>query len=374
MTTAALILLAAVNSIGLCGLLVWVYNRTFSGLHESLLKKSIALLSLPAGLAGGLVLAFTSATPAGPWLCAVAGVLALATMRSVLHQRRAERLDAAISDVEPAQLATGAGIAWRDLGPIETAVLSLAAPVNRPTALVVKTYRLEVRDLPAGTPIRVVYVSDFHIHRTLSDEYYREVVRVASSLQPDVVLLGGDYVTREGHIGRIGGILHGLRAECGVFAIRGNHDFWTRPAEIAGELRRAGISLLSQEAATVQVRGCGLRIAGIESPYLPLTPPQARRIRAARPHIVLVHSPDEFPTAARLGAQVAIAGHTHGGQVRLPFFGTTLSATRLGPGYALGACHLGATRTIVSSGAGSFVPLRVNCPPEVLLLLVSGRG
>lgn len=373
MHPVATILLAAIQAVGLCGLLVWVYNRTFSGLHESLLKKIVALGTLPAGIAGGVLLALAVGTPCGRWLGGLAVVLAVVTMANVLRQRRVERADAAASETRAKVLPAGAGAAHADLRPVERAVLGLVAPINRPTALVVKTYRIGVSDLSATEPVRVVYISDFHVHRTLPEAYYREVVRVACSLGPDVVLLGGDYVTKEGHIGRIGGILGGLKAPGGVFAIRGNHDFWTRPAAVAEQLRGAGVRLLSQEAAGVAARGGVLRIAGIESPYLPLTPPQARRLRAARPHIALVHSPDEFPTAARLGAQVALAGHTHGGQVRLPWFGTTLSATRLGPGYALGGNRLGGMRTLVSAGAGSFVPLRVNCPPEVLLLLVSGR-
>ncbi len=374
MPTALLALHASVNAVGLCGLLVWTYNRTFSGLHESLLKKAVALLTLPVGIGAGLAAALAWGTPVGLWICPACWGLALATLAASARQRRAERADARFARVEPIPPAPGATIAWEALGPIERAVLAAASPLNRPTALVVKTYRLEVDGLAASEPIRIVHASDFHIHRTLREEYYREVVRVVNALEPDVILLGGDYVTKERHVGRIAGILAGLRAPQGVFAIRGNHDFWTRPRAVGEQLRRAGITLLSQDGVEVRVRGAALRVAGIESPYLPLAPRQLRRLRAVSPHVALVHTPDAFPAAAAIGARVAIAGHTHGGQVRLPWFGTTLSGTRLGPGHALGMNSVGGMRTLVSAGVGSFVPLRVNCPPEVLLLLVSGGG
>lgn len=365
-----LVLITCIGAVGWCGALVWTYNRTFAKLHESRTKKVVAFAMLPGGCVMGLFGAFLFYHHVGRPFNLTGDLFAAATMVHVFRQRRAESRDARRAKITPARVRAGAGIAWDALGTVESLVLRMASVLNRPTALRVKTYRVRIPDLPAEFEgYRILHMTDFHIHRTLTEEYYRSSVDAAMALAPDLILLGGDYVTKAPHIPRIHKLLAGLHARDGVLAIRGNHDFWTQPDAIADELALIGARILSNECATITRGESELRIAGLESPYIPISNRELLvLITEGRPHIALVHTPDEFRTAAELGAAVALAGHTHGGQVRLPIFGTTLSSTTMGAGFAYGSSKLGRMFTLTSSGVGSFVPLRLFCPPEILLL------
>ncbi len=364
------ILLTAVEAVGWCGAFVFTYNRTFAKLHESKVKKLVAFAMLPAGCMIGLACALALGTSLGDALNGVGFAFAVATMRHALRQRRVESLDARRAKITQTRLRPGADIGWSALGFLETFVLRLAAPWNQPTALRVKTYRVRVPDLPAEFDgYRVLHMTDFHIHRTLTDAYYRSSVDAANDLAPDLILLGGDYITKATHIARVHELLAGLKSKDGILAIRGNHDFWTQPDAVAKELAQIGARVLSNECATVSRGESELRIVGIEAPFIPLSHREmVVLITEGRPHIALIHTPDAFPLAEELGAAVALAGHTHGGQVRLPFFGTTLSSTTMGAGYAYGSNRLGRMLCITSAGVGSFVPLRLFCPPEMILL------
>jgi len=362
--------LAAIEAIGWCGAFVFAYNRTFARLHESKVKKLVAFAMLPAGCLVGLACAWIWHWRIGGALNGVGIALAAATMRHAIRQRRIEAIDAKRTKITRSRLRPGADIAWGALGLIETIVLRIASPVNRPTALRLRTYRVCVPDLPAEFEgYRILHMTDFHIHRTLTGEYYRSSVDAANALAPDLILLGGDYITKTPHIPRIHEMLAGLRAKDGVLAIRGNHDFWTKPDEVAKELSRIGARVLTNECAAITRGESELRIVGLECPYIPLSHREmVVLLTEGRPHLALVHTPDAFPVARELGASVALAGHTHGGQVRLPYFGTTLSSTTMGAGFAYGSSRLGRMLCITSAGVGSFVPLRFLCPPEMILL------
>ncbi|MDX2175862.1 MAG: metallophosphoesterase [Candidatus Sumerlaeia bacterium] len=378
MPTAAALAAGALAATGAAGLLVRVQNRTLCHFRESYLKKAVALGTMPGAAVVGVLAARAFDRDPGPWTAvALASLMAagLAALWSTAGQLRLERLDARRRQVSPRHWPADHAAA-EGLKPAERALLRALRPVNRPTALDVVRYRLPLDDLPAGFEgYRIVWLTDPHLHRTLPWAYYRHAVATAMSLRPDLVLLGGDYITRAAFIPRIAEMLDGLSAPDGVLAIRGNHDFWTDPAAVEAQLALAGARLLKNDLCEVRRPDGVLRIAGIEAPYLPLGPwRRARLAERGRPHLALVHTPDAFPLAASLGAQAALAGHTHGGQVRLPFFGTTLSGQGLGPGFSRGSARLGGTRTLVSHGVGAFVPLRFRCHPEVHLLLLARRG
>jgi predicted MPP superfamily phosphohydrolase len=178
------------------------------------------------------------------------------------------------------------------------------------------------------------------------------------------------YITKAPHIPRVHEMLGELRAKDGILAIRGNHDFWTQPGAVAKELEQIGARVLSNECAAIS-RGDGeLRIVGIEAPYIPLSDREmVVLITEGRPHLALgAHTgrvSSRGKTRSRRGAP---PGTRMGGRSGSPFFGTTLSSTTMGAGYAYGSNRLGRMLCITSAGVGSFVPLRLCCPPEMILL------
>jgi hypothetical protein len=174
------ILLTAIEAVGWCGAFVFTYNRTFAKLHESKVKKLVAFAMLPAGCAIGLACALALGTSFGDALNGVGFAFAVATMRHALRQRRVESLDARRAKISPARIRPGADIAWSALGVIESFVLRLAAPLNRPTVPAREDVSCARADLPSEFEgYRVLHMTDFHIHRTLTDAYYRSSVDAA---------------------------------------------------------------------------------------------------------------------------------------------------------------------------------------------------
>jgi predicted MPP superfamily phosphohydrolase len=376
MTIAIAAALAALDAIGIAGALVWFYNRTLADLHESVFKKAVALGCLPAACVAGAALGVASVRPDATghplhFLQALLLPLAIATLRQAHAQWRIDRRDAHAARLTPKPMRRPAeAIDRAALSATERALLRLAAPVNGATDLQLREYEIAFPELPAELDgYRIVHITDIHIHRFLSRAYLDHAIATANAAGGDTILFGGDAITRAKHIPRIAETMAPLRARDGVYAVRGNHDYWTRPGAVAAQLAAAGIRTLANEAAIITRGGGRLAIIGIEAPYLPLTPRMAAALgeecRGAF-RIALVHTPLAFPRAAECGAALALAGHTHGGQVRLPFFGSTLSSQPLGPGYTRGLHRWRSMKTIVSAGVGAFFPVRVNCPPEVV--------
>lgn len=369
--------LAMVYALGLGGIFVWAYNRSVCRWREKKSKKIIALAGLPATVILGFLFSWILGReniPA-PVRMAPAFILipaALYTLWSATRQslqdletqsnRRIRRIP--MPPLPPrTDLSTGERIALRVLSPVNE--------IFRPVFVREEFQIPEFPETMRGP--RILFLTDYHLHRFLPDEFFVAIQEYSLRYRPDLILLGGDYVTRAAHLHRIEPVLGALRAPLGVFAVRGNHDFWTDPRRVARTLERAGVTLLSNEVVTLTHRGTPLELLGIEHPYLPLGPGRLRALEPTGvPRLALVHTPDAFPLARKLGAFLALAGHTHGGQVRFPLFGTTLSSTAMGPGYGWGRGELDGMATMVSAGLGAFFPMRWRCPPEAHLIQLRG--
>src|SRR5262249_46803603 len=159
----------------------------------------------------------------------------------------------------------------------------------------------------------------------------------------------------------------------GAFAVFGNHDHYTRdlPA-LAAFYAARGVRLLNNDAAVLERRGAALALAGIDDwnvgrPDLARPLAAASSLAPGAPVVLLSPTPDAFLEAAASGVALTIAGHTHGGQVRLPGRPVLVRMSR----YRLdeGRYEHGGAQIVVSRGLGvSGIPLRLCCPPEALLL------
>jgi len=197
-------------------------------------------------------------------------------------------------------------------------------------ALGVSHLEVPVRGLPRALDgLRVVHLSDLHIGQHLGLAELAEHVARVNALAPDVICLTGDLVDRPETCAQAFPTLAGLGARHGVFVTLGNHDVYAGAEIVTAALRRlTPFRVLRDERCDLEIDGEVLTLLGIDDLGRdwargvlehPALPPLAAGIGEARPFIVLSHRPDCFPQAARLGAALMLSGHTHGGQLALPW-------------------------------------------------------
>jgi uncharacterized protein len=222
--------------------------------------------------------------------------------------------------------------------------------------------------------LRIAHLSDLHMSSRIRKEYFEHVVEHTNRLEPDVVAITGDLVEREQCLAWIPETLGQLRAPAGVYYVLGNHDRHVSAVRLHAALNDAGLIHLGGRCEMKNVRDAPLILAGNELPWFG----PAADLGGCRPRdlsdlplrILLSHSPDQFEWAQARDFDLMLAGHNHGGQVRLPFVGAILAPSRRGVRYAAGAFRAGNTVMHVSRGTSCLTPLRYNCPPEIALLIL----
>ena len=226
--------------------------------------------------------------------------------------------------------------------------------------------RFPVSGLPeALRGLRVGVLTDVHRSRFISHEMVTIAVRMLMAESPDIILLGGDYVSfgDKRYVHPAADALAPLTAPHGVIAVLGNHD---DDREMPAALAAKGFTVLKDARTRLTIRGEPIDFAGIRFwTYKPLD--IAHILRGALPlTFLLAHTPKRLLEAQQLAIPAVISGHTHGGQIVLPGLGAI--AAREFPVIA-GIAQRQATSIFVSRGVGTvYVPVRVNCPPEVAVL------
>lgn len=240
---------------------------------------------------------------------------------------------------------------------------------------VVRRATVRMSDWPTGAaPMRVAVLADIHVAGPdMPPSRLAEIVDQVNRLRPDVVLIAGDFVSDKrpatAHFSASDAIapLRALRSRLGTVAVLGNHDHWRSTDEISQALTRAGVRLLDNEAATLGP----LRIGGVDDAFtghaeVARTANAMRRSHGAR--VMLSHSPDIAPSVPD-DITLILAGHTHCGQIRLPWIGAISYMSDHGDRYACGVAVEGRKRVITSAGLGtSILPLRLGAAPELWLL------
>jgi uncharacterized protein len=237
-----------------------------------------------------------------------------------------------------------------------------------------------IKSWPSGlSGFSVAFITDIHVgspHITL--EKLQSIVEKTNALNPNLILLGGDYVIQ----GVIGGhpvpskdiiaVLSKLRARNGVFGVLGNHDWWDDASRIHHEFDGQHIQVLEDAATHVKIGNSGFWLVGV-SDYTEGAHDVAKALSTVSgdgPVIVVTHSPDIFPDVPqRVG--LTIAGHTHGGQVYVPFLGRPVIPSKYGQRYAMGLIEEDGKQIFVGAGIGtSILPIRLMTPPEVSILRI----
>lgn len=224
--------------------------------------------------------------------------------------------------------------------------------------------------------LRIVHLTDIHHGLYFSAEALLAAVELANSLQPDVVALTGDYVSYSRNFAHSAAeLLGGLRARRGVYAVLGNHDFRVGADLVTRALRRNGIAVLRNQHTVIRAGAAYLHLAGVDDLwYNPNLPRALQRIPRGRPVILLSHNPRIVAAAAHFSVDLVLSGHTHGGQVRLPFLERMRDSSQSPRRFHTGWDAWGRTRIYISRGIGTIVvPLRVACPPEMPVFTLSSR-
>ena len=220
--------------------------------------------------------------------------------------------------------------------------------------------------------LKVVFASDFHI-KPRHEKQLEKVVNLINSQEADIVLSAGDFVN--GHIKKstmpASDIAKGLgkvKSKYGFYTTLGNHDGWYDSKIVAKELEANGIKVLENDNEAIKFNGKEIYIAGVEDMMTGDANVYLAIDKAKSPIILLTHTPDMFPKVP-YEVNLTLAGHTHGGQVRLPIFGPLFTASDYHDKYAKGLIEEDGRKMIVTTGVGtSILPLRFNCPPEIVVI------
>ena len=252
----------------------------------------------------------------------------------------------------------------------------------RPQRHVVQRHALMLPGWPRfPRPLRIAFLSDFHLGSHTGDvARLTAIADEVVALTPDLVLFGGDYVNMQLFGGGrvppriIAGILSRIAAPCGRFGVLGNHDYVYGKADVAVAMRDAGIAMLDHGRETFAYENHGIDIVGLSDAHIAWPDGQALLANLApdRPAIVLTHDPAHF-AGVPAGPFLTLAGHTHGGQIRLPGIGALTNASAAPMHWTHGLVVDGGRHMIVTAGLGtSGVPLRIGVPPEFVVIDVTG--
>ena len=243
---------------------------------------------------------------------------------------------------------------------------------------------IRISGLPADFDgLSVAQLSDIHLDEFTEPFLLREAIDEVNRARPDIVLLTGDYVSSEvlppnltvEAAWQCGKLLNQL--ECKKrYAIFGNHDIWAGEEHVGNALQSNGITVLRNSYLPFERGAARIWLAGLDDPVCgrpdpDRTIPTSIRNIAAEPILLMCHAPDYVDELqnhpAGRAVSLVLSGHTHGGQIRLPFLGPL----RLPPGgrkYVEGLFRVGATQLYVNRGIGSVgVPFRFDCRPEITL-------
>ena len=234
------------------------------------------------------------------------------------------------------------------------------------------------RRVAAGLPpLRIAFASDFHAGGFTDQRILVDACQKLTALAPDVLLLGGDYVSiRAKDIRRLTPLLAAIPAAYGKFGVFGNHDLKSNHGIVRSELERAGVRLLTNEHVRLNGLFDDISICGLDDPTHGAPRADLAMDEATDTRVVVVHSPDAMHTIGDRPFDLALAGHTHGGQVRLPWGPPiVVPGGPLNRRYCAGHFDVGheAPRILlVSHGVGcSGVPVRTFASPEVHLCLIT---
>jgi hypothetical protein len=245
-------------------------------------------------------------------------------------------------------------------------------------AIWVERRRVQIRRLsvavvdlpPEFEGYSIVQLSDIHVGSFDPKERALEWVALANALEPDLAVVTGDLVTSGGGFYRdAADAIAALRAKDGVFVTTGNHDLY-QEAELVRLIRERGPVVLQNDSRAIRRGNAELIVAGMDAKRA--DPSDVKRTLRGQPEgapiVLLSHYPTSFEAAVEAGADLVLTGHTHGGQLGIPFLSQQLNFARLTNQRSRGPVYAGKTMMYVNAGLGTTgPPMRLAVPPEIAL-------
>jgi predicted MPP superfamily phosphohydrolase len=227
---------------------------------------------------------------------------------------------------------------------------------------------------------RIAVLSDFHYDPLFSVHPIHASIPMVNDLRPDLIVLTGDFVSlpllkkEDAKAARAAEpcaqLLQQMKAPHGLWAVLGNHDFFTDPFRVGAALHAHDIRLLVNQSAAVEANGARFWLSGVND-VLSQTADLDATLHGVPPDeatILLAHEPDYADYVARFPVDLQLSGHSHGGQVRIPFL-PPLYLPELARKYVAGLYRIGPLTLYTNRGLGTVaVPVRFNCSPEITLL------
>jgi hypothetical protein len=217
--------------------------------------------------------------------------------------------------------------------------------------------------------LKIIHLSDTHHSPFTGLDHIERAVKIANRLKPDMFILTGDYVSHEReYIPPVAALLGQLKAEFGVYACLGNHDHWTDADLVTHLFRGEGINVLVNEGLRFEANGASFWLAGVDDYMVGKTDVPAA-LRGSFPDemkLLLAHNPVIFREAARMGVDLTLSGHTHGGQIKIRDEDKRIIPRRK---LSSGLHRRRDSQVYITRGIGTVVvPMRYQCPPEISLL------
>jgi predicted MPP superfamily phosphohydrolase len=243
-------------------------------------------------------------------------------------------------------------------------------------------FQVEFREVTLRLPrlpealdgLTILHLTDLHFCGSPAREFYQQVFDSCMAAgPPDVLAITGDVVDSAHHHKWIVALFGRLKWRSAAFAILGNHDLYHDPVLVRRRLRRIGVRVLGNGWEQIEVRDTPLIVIGNETPWFrPAADLSGCPVEPFR--LCLSHTPDNFAWAQRNRIDLMLAGHVHGGQVRLPLIGPLFVPSRFSRRYDCGAFAAGPTFMYVGRGLAGGEPLRYNCRPEVTRIVLRPSG
>lgn len=225
----------------------------------------------------------------------------------------------------------------------------------------------------------IALLSDFHYDPTFSVHPLHAAIGMVNALHPELIVLTGDFVSMPwfGDPAEAASaaqpcaqLLRQMQAPLGLWAVLGNHDAFTDPDRVTSALRAAGIQVLSNQSIPIERDGTRFWLSGVDDVIGGTADIDAtlRAIPAGEATLLLAHEPDYADHVARYPVDLQLSGHSHGGQVRVPFV-RPLYLPDLARKYVWGLYRIRDLTLYTNPGLGTVgVPVRLNCPPEITLI------
>lgn len=240
-------------------------------------------------------------------------------------------------------------------------------PFNEASKLTIERMSFQLPIPKSLDGLKICQLSDLHFTGQITVDYFKRLIEYANEFEPDLVVITGDLVDVPECVDWLDETVGQLKARLGCYYVLGNHDLRIKDENrLRQRLKDLGLIQVSGRWVEVRDGDSLIQLTGNELPWfedankLSTKPEEEADLR-----ILLSHSPDQIEWAKRFGFDLMFAGHTHGGQIALPFFGPIVAPSKYGVLYASGTFQIGEMLMHVSRGISGDEPIRICSPPEL---------